>query len=297
MNRVLKNTSWIVISKVAQSLVSLVVSMLTARYLGPSNFGLINYAASIVAFVVPLMQLGLRATLVYELIQKPDEEGSTLGTALLMNVLSAFLCIASIAAFVTIANGNETTTIVVCMLYSLNLIFQALEMCQYWFQKKLLSKYVSLISLIAYIIVSLYKVYLLLTQKNIYWFAVAQSIDYFLIAIGLLFAYKKLGGQKLSFSFKRGLEMVSKSKYYIISGMMVTVFAQTDRLMIKNMIGDEQTGYYSAAAACAGIASFVFAAIIDSMRPVILEGKKSSNDSYELNVSRLFAIVFYLYNR
>ena len=268
--------------------------MLTARYLGPSNFGLINYAASITAFMVPVMQLGLRSTLVYEFIQKPEEEGKTLGTALSMNALSALLCMVSISAFVAIANHDEKTTIIVCILYSINLIFQALEMCQYWFQKNLLSKYTSLISLVAYFVVSAYKIYLLISNKNIYWFAISQAIDYGLIAFALLLVYKKCGGQKLSVSFKRGKEMLAKSKYYIVSGMMVTVFAQTDRLMIKNMIGDEATGYYSAAATCAGIASFVFAAIIDSMRPVILEHKKQSNTSYELNVSRLFSIVFYL---
>ena len=295
MNRIVKNTSWIIICKVAQSLINLVVSMFTARYLGPSNFGLINYAASIVAFMVPLMQLGLRSTIVYELIQKPNEEGKTLGTALIMNVISSLLCMASIFAFVTIANSNERTTIIVCVLYSINLIFQAVEMCQYWFQKNLLSKYTSLISLIAYFIVSIYKIYLLISHKDIYWFAVAQAIDYFLIAAALLFAYKKCGGQKFSISFKRGKEMLAKSKYYIISGMMVTVFAQTDRLMIKNLIDDAATGYYSAAVSCAGIASFVFAAIIDSMRPIILEYKKrESNDLYEKNISRLFSIVFYL---
>ena len=294
LNRVVKNTSWIIVCKIVQSLLNLVVSMLTARYLGPSNFGLINYAASIVAFMVPLMQLGLRSTLVYEFIQRPDEEGKTLGTALLMNVLSALLCMASIAAFVTIANREEKTTIIVCILYSINLIFQALEMCQYWFQKNLLSKYTSLISLAAYVIVSIYKIYLLQTNKNMYWFAVAQAIDYCLIAVALLVAYKKNGGQRFSVSFKRGKEMLAKSKYYIISGMMVTMFAQTDRLMIKNMLGDAATGYYSAAVACAGVVSFVFVAIIDSMRPVILESNKQSVQAFELNISRLFSIVFYM---
>lgn len=294
MNKVIKNTSWIIACKVVQSLLNLLVSMLTARYLGPSNYGVINYAASIVAFMLPLMQLGLRSTLVYELIQKPDEEGKTLGTALSMNVLSALLCMVSIAAFVTIANREEKTTIVVCILYSINLIFQALEMCQYWFQKNLISKYTSVISLVAYAVASLYKIFLLVTNKNIYWFAVAQAIDYCVIAIALLITYKKCGGQKLSFSFKRSKEMLAKSKYYIISGMMVTIFAQTDRLMIKNMIGDTATGYYSAAVTCAGMASFVFAAIIDSMRPVILESKEQSGRAFELNVSRLFSIVFYM---
>lgn len=294
MNRIIKNTSWIVLCKIAQSLLNLVVSSLTARYLGPSNFGVINYAASIVAFVLPLMQLGLRSTLVYEFIQRPDKEGETLGTALLMNVLSALLCMVSIVAFVAIANRGEKTTIIVCTLYSVNLIFQAIEMCQYWFQKNLLSKYTSLASLLAYIVASIYKIYLLIAQKSIYWFAIAQAIDYCLIALLLLVAYKRNGGLPFSISFKRGKQMLSKSKYYIVSGMMVTIFAQTDRLMIKNMIDDAATGYYSAAVTCAGMLSFVFAAIIDSMRPVILENKKQSIKSYECNVSRLFAIVFYM---
>ena len=53
-NRIIKNASWIIVGKVAQSVLNLIVTMLTARYLGPSNYGLINYAASIVAFVVLL---------------------------------------------------------------------------------------------------------------------------------------------------------------------------------------------------------------------------------------------------
>ena len=63
-NRVFKNAAWIIGCKIAQSLISLIIGLLTARYLGPSNYGIISYVASIVAFAVPIMQLGLNATLV-----------------------------------------------------------------------------------------------------------------------------------------------------------------------------------------------------------------------------------------
>ena len=46
-----KNASWIIGCKLAKAVLTLIVTMLTARYLGPSNYGLINYAASIVTFV------------------------------------------------------------------------------------------------------------------------------------------------------------------------------------------------------------------------------------------------------
>ena len=293
MNRIVKNVSWIVLCKTVQSILHLTVSMLIARYLGPSDFGIINYAASVIAFVTPLMQLGLRSTLIYELTDKSDEEGKTLGTALFMNVISSFSCILFVLSFAVIWERNDKISMTVCILYSISLFFQAFEMIQYWFYQKLLSKYTSVFSLVAYTAVSVYKLCLLIADKNIYWFAVSQSIVSALMSIFLMITYHKIGGQRFEVSLKRARELLSRSKYYIISSAMVTVFAQTDRAMIKNMIGAEATGYYSAAITCAGAISFVFAAVIDSARPVILKDKNVSPVAYELNMSRLFSIIFY----
>mgnify|MGYP003311724305 CR=1 FL=1 len=69
-NKVLKNASWLITCKIVQSVLGLIISMLTARYLGPANFGVINYAASIVAFATPLMQLGLNSILADEMGRK-----------------------------------------------------------------------------------------------------------------------------------------------------------------------------------------------------------------------------------
>lgn len=43
--------------------------------------------------------------------------------------------------------------------------------------------------------------------------------------------------------------------------------------MITLMLGKAANGFYSAAVTCASLSQFVFAAIIDSMRPSILETK------------------------
>ncbi len=294
-NKVVANASWIIVCRVIQALFSVVVSMLTARYLGPSNYGVINYAAAIVAFVVPIMQLGLRNTLVQEFVKKPDKEGEVLGTALVLNLASAFLCIVGIISFVMIANRGETETIIVCSLYSLNLIFQALEMSQYWYQAKLLSKYTSVISLCAYAIVSAYRIILLVTQKSIYWFAISQAVDFMLIAVALLIFYRKLSPQRLKFSVKQAKSMLNFSKYYIVSSMMVTVFGHIGSIFLKFLIDDAAVGYYTVAVACAGMTGFLFAAIVDSARPTILEKKHQGDESaFKKNVIRLYAIIIFL---
>lgn len=291
--RILKNASWIIGLQIAKSVIGLIVSALTARYLGPSNFGLINYAASVVSFIVPVMYVGLNATLVQEIVNKPEREGETLGTAIGMSFVSSILCVGGVIAFTLVANPGETETTIVCGLYSILLIFQSLDLIQYWFQAKLLSKYSSIVSLIAYIVVSAYKFYLLATEKSVHWFAFSNAIDYAIISFVLIIIYYRLGTQKLSFKFSTAKELFAKSKYYIIANIAVSIFVQTDRIMLKIMIGDEVTGYYSAAAACAGITSFIFSAIIISFNPVIFEHKKNNEEKYERSVCTLYSIIIY----
>ena len=291
---VIKNASWIIGCRILKSLISFIIGVFTVRYLGPSNYGLLNYVTAIVAFATPIMQLGFPSVLVNEMINNPEDEGKILGTSLLFNIVSAVFSIIGIMLFVTISNAGEETTILVCFLYSLILIFQAGEMTQYWFQTKLLSKYSATVSLAAYIVVSVYKVFLLVLEKSIVWFVLTHVIEAVIISILLFVLYRKLGNQKLSFSFSLGRALFSKSKYYVLSGLMLIVFTQTDKIMLKEMIGETETGYYSAALACIGITSFVFTAILDSARPSIFDAKRHSYEAFEKQLSLLFSVVIYI---
>ncbi len=88
--------------------------------------------------------------------------------------------------------------------------------------------------------------------------------------------------------------MLSRSKYYIIPSLMVMIFHHTDRIMLKLMMNETETGLYSAAITCIGISGFVFAAVIDSARPAILETKKKSPELYENRVMQLYSVITFL---
>ena len=49
-NKVAKNAAWIIGTHIVQSLLSLVIGALVARYLGSDKFGVITYATSLVTF-------------------------------------------------------------------------------------------------------------------------------------------------------------------------------------------------------------------------------------------------------
>lgn len=291
-NKIAKNASWIILCRVVQSVISMVISIITARCLGPSNYGIINYAMSLTAFVAPLVYLGLNSTLVQELVKAPEKEGDIIGTAIGMSVISACVCIVGIGAFVSIADPGETETLIVCVLYSTLLIFQAIDLLRYWYLSKYLSKISSVVMLISYAVAALYKVFLLITQKNIVWFALTNPLEYMLIAVLLVIMYFKNGGKKITFSLQTGFLLLKKSRYYILSNLMVALFLQLGKIIINLVMDESATGLYSAATTIIVMTSFVFQAIIDSFRPEIL--RQTDNRLLEDGMVKLYSLVFYL---
>lgn len=292
--KALNNFIWIIASKVIQSVLGLVISALTARYLGTANYGLINYVASLVNFVFPIAQLGLSAIIVQEIIASREKEGEVLGSAIVLSFISSALCYIGILIFTFVVNAGERETLICCAIYGISLFFQALQLINYWFQAVLLSKYVSILSIIAYVVVSGYKIFLLICKADVYWFALSYSIDYGIIAVGGLLYFKKITGKTVGLNKDICKKLLNKGKYFILSGIMVTIFGQTDKIMLKLMIDDSATGVYAAAMTCAGLTSFVYAAIIDSVRPIILESKLTSEQAFEKNTIFMFSIIVYM---
>lgn len=290
----MKNAAWIIGCKVVQAVFHLVVTMISARYLSPSGYGLINYAASVTAFLLPVMQMGLNAILVHEILNRPDEEGKTLGSALFMAFLSGIMCVGGVFAFTSVANAGETETIIVCTLYSCLLITQSMELLQYYFQAKLISKYASITMLFAYVIVSVYKISLLIAGLSVYYFAVAQALDYLIIGVVMIIIYRKKGTQKLSVSARTIGRLFKKGKYYVLSALMTTFIAQSDKIIMKIRCGDSEVGFYTGAFQCAIMTNFIFGAIIDSARTSILESKMKNDGNFERNMKRLYSLTFYL---
>lgn len=292
--KIFNNAKWIIGCKIVQSLIQFIVGVISARYLGPASYGLINYAASVVAFVIPVMQLGMQSTLVQEYMDQPDEHGEIIGTHLVLNTISAVACFLSVVSFVTIANPGDSLTIQICALYSISLFSRALEMLQYWFQARLLSKYSSLAMLFAYVLVSAYKVFLLITRKSVYWFALSHAIEYGGTGLFLLIAYARIGKQRIRFSWLLAKKMVKKSRHYIVAMLMLEAYCRIGSVLLTQIIGETENGYLTAAITCTSITTFVFMAIIDTARPVVLESRKQSQAAFERNVARTYGLVMWL---
>lgn len=293
-NKVVKNASWIIVGKMFQMALAFIVGILTARYLGPSNYGLINYAAAYITFFASFCTLGINSIIIKNFVDYPEEKGEALGTAIVLRSISSIISSAMIIGIVYFVDTDEHLTIIVVALSTIALLFQSFEVINYWFQEKLQSKYTTYATVTAYTIVSAYKIILLIKGMDVTWFAVATAIDYIVVAAILIALYKKKGGEKFSFSVRKVKQLLGKSKSFILAGMMVSIYNCTDRLMLKQMLDVESVGYYALAVSISTIWCFVLSAIIDSMYPGIMNLYKCNKADYIKKNRQLYSIVFYL---
>lgn len=291
--KVFNNMSWIIICKIIQSFLGLIINRFTANYLGTENFGALNYAITVTTFVLPIAQLGLSAVIVQNIVTKKDKEGEILGSAIFMSFVSSFLCYVLILFYVERVNSNEIEAIVCCATYGLSLFAQAFHLIVYWFQAKFLSKYISIVSVIAYFLTSIYKIILLIFNADLWLFAFSYSIDFCLVSALGFFFYKKKSSYRLKIKKDEIIDLFNSGRHFIIPGLMVTIFAQTDKLMLKQMMGNYEIGIYSAAYTCTYALNFIFVAMIDSFRPVILENNETDNILFEKNMKTMFSVFLF----
>ena len=290
-----QNAGWLIGAKVYQLITNLVISMLMARYLGPSNFGLVNYAASFATLFTAICTLGIDSILVNELLNNRNN-GKLLGSAIGLRLCSSSLSVLTILGLAWALNPEEPLTIQVVFLYSISLMFQSFDSINSWFQANLESKVTAIVSAAGYTIAAAYKAFLLITEKDVRWFAAAHAVEYAFVAILLLLSYRRSHNrvQPIRFSGKLGMQLLSKSYHFIISGMMIALYGQIDRVMLKSMIDEKAVGYYSCASTISSFWAFILVAIIDASKPVILAKYSENKRAFEPGLIRLYGAIIYL---
>ena len=293
-SRFIHNTGWIMFAQIYQMLLSLVIGVISARYLGPSNYGTINYAASYISFFTITCALGLEGIVVKEMVDDREKEGVILGTSIVMRLFAGFLSMVAVCIIVAVVNPGDNVLLFVTFLQSLVLLFNAFHIIDTWYQSRLHSKVPSIIKCIAYTCMSLYRVWLLVTGKGVEWFAFATSFDALIIAVLFVYRYLRDGKHILKVSSVVGKHLISLSYHLIISSLMSTIYNQMDRLMIGKIIDQTHVGYYAAATTICHMWMFVPQALANSARPLIMELKKRNKDLYIWRIKQVTGVTFWL---
>lgn len=294
-NRFLKNTSWILAGQIIKLILSFVIGILTVRFLGPSNYGVLNYVKSYVTFFTAVIGLGLNGVIIYEFVNNKDQDGKILGTAITLRFILGVISTALLYGTVQIVDKGDHLIMVVTALQSIQLPFLCLDTINYWYQYQLKSKYSVIAQTLAYVVMSGYKVYLLVAQKGVAWFAFATSLDFIVLGIAYFIIWYKQHENPLKFDRAIAKRILRSCIPFVLANVMVVIYGQVDKVMIKHMMGSEvEVGLYSAAIAICSYIGFIPMSILDSGRPLIAEAKNTGEELYILRFKQLMAGIIWI---
>jgi O-antigen/teichoic acid export membrane protein len=167
----------------------------------------------------------------------------------------------------------------------------------FYFQSRVLSKFVSLCRVCQLVLSSILKLYFIYKRADLIWFVVIMLIDQFTVAVTLCLAYKSQEKKGFfgQFSFVEAKNMLQDSYPLILSGFLLMVQARADQVLLKKLIGNTELGYYSSALRL--IEAFVFVPVIlsNSLFPAVVNARKMSKELYETRLLRLYRLMMALF--
>jgi O-antigen/teichoic acid export membrane protein len=295
--KIINNASWLVGDKIFTMVIGVFVMALVARYLGPENYGVYNYALAFVTLFTAISTLGLETLSVKSIVQQEEEEGTILFTSLVLRVVGGVVLTFLASITIRFVAPDEEFVHLLVLIMSFTMIFKSLEVIEYWIQAYQKSKISSLIRMVTYVFSALLKIVFIFLEGSLIHLALIYMSDALIIGFALIIAYFKNRTlqSKWKFKFQYAKNILSQSWYLILAGLMGTVFMQIDKVMLGAMLPNkEELGVYSAATQIASMWYFVPMAVITSMKPVIMGKKKVDERSYLKSVQLLYTIVAWI---
>ena len=290
LQNILANTGWLFADRILRMVVGLFVGVWIARYMGPEQFGVYNYALVFVGMFSALSNLGLDGIVVRNVVRDPARMDTILGTAFFLKFAGGIITvIVSVGAIMVLRPGDSVAGWLVGIT-AVGAIFQAFDTIDFWFQSQVKSKYTVYVRNGAFLIITLVKIILILTRSPLIAFACAGLAEIVAGAVGLVFTYRLHGYSlnKWRMSLPYAKELLADSWPLICSCLAVGFFMKIDQVMLREMIGSESAGIYAAATRISEIWYFVPIIIVSSVSPAIVDAKKIGEDIYYRRLRKLF---------
>lgn len=268
----IKNSGWLLVEKILRLGISVFVLSYLARYLGPNQFGLLNYAAAFVALFSAFAPLGLDAIVVRELSRRPDARDVLLGTTLALKVLGGLvagtLCVTALA----LIHPEQEALYWLVGILALGFIFQAFDVIDLWFQSQIQSTYSVVARSSAFFVMVLVKLAMIHFGAPLIAFAWAVSLELLLTSVGMLIAYHIVGKRLTDWtmSFEQAVRLLRDSWPLILSSLFIMIYMRIDQVMLAELFGEEEVGIYSVAVRLLEVWYFIPMAIASSTYPSIV---------------------------
>jgi polysaccharide transporter, PST family len=300
IRKIIANMSWLIGGRILRAGLSFIVTALMARYLGVTQFGILNYAFALVAIFSHIAQMGVCHFVLRDVISKPADRYEILGTAVVLEFLSGISSFFLVIGAIFLLRPDDPLARTIVIIMSSSLIFQSLsENIDTWFQSELKSKHAIVSEQVAFITATLGRIILIQLQAPLVAFAILIAVEHLLGTINLVIAYQRIGQkiQKWSVNWERFVNLFKVSWPLILSNSSVMIYLYADQIMLGQLADSHAVGIYAVAVKLSENWAFLVLSITRSVAPYIMEAKKVSEQEYYQKIQKLcdfLALIFYI---
>jgi PST family polysaccharide transporter len=296
-NSIIKNGGWLLFDKIFRLITSLFVGIYLARYLGPMDFGLLNYAMAYVAIFSVIANLGLDSIVIKELSAKPELDPVILGSAWVLKIMGAiFSIVLGMSTVIFFGSSNGGLLLIIVLTLSLGGIFQTADVIDFIYQAKMKAKLSTICRSGAFFIASLVKLFLIYIDASLIAITLASLLEFVISAVSFVYTYQLTGGEIRKWIFKKSeaLRLLKEGWPLFFSGILVLIYLKIDQVMIGSMLGNTAVGIYSVAVKLSEVWYFIPTAITAAVFPAIVKLKGENELAYSKVLEYLYLLMMWL---
>lgn len=294
--KILDNIGWLFLDKVLRMGVGLIVGVWVARYLGPEQFGLFNYATAFVGLFGVVAGLGLQSIVVRDIVRDPSGKEETLGSATVLQFIGGLVAYGLTMVAISWARPDDASAKAIVVILGAVMLVKISDVAIYWFESQVQSKFTVWVQNSVFLCFAVLKVLLILQKAPLIvfvWITLAEAV---VVAVLMLIVLGLYGPRvrELRVSIARAKTLLLDSWPLLLSGVAVMIYMKIDQIMLGQMMGDQAVGIYSAAVRISEVWYFVPMSIVASVFPSILEAKTLSEKLYYQRIQRLYDLMVWL---
>lgn len=274
---------------------ALIISIAIARTLGPAEFGTLQYVLSFVGMFGMMLSLGLDPVVLRELVIRPNNAGALLGTVMTMRMLAA--CGGIITMLISShLMGHSDVALLMIIILSTTLLLQVPQIIEQYFHAQTAAVTSSIIYTFSALSGAAWVAYCLYSRAPIIFFSMQLVLETTLIATGLFLAFRRftVGQFKIHFDRKLLAPLINECWPLTLSLAMIGIHSNIDKILVRQLLGDESIGIYAAAAKLSEAWYFVPMVITNSLFPAIVRARESSPERYKQRLQDLYNLMVWL---
>ncbi|MBL1418947.1 MAG: flippase [Alphaproteobacteria bacterium] len=292
-----KNTSWLIGERVFRLTLSLFIGVWIARYLGPAQYGVFNYALSFVGLFTAIATLGLDSIVIRELVNNEKKIEHLIATTFWLKLMGAIFVLVLLAIAVNFTSNSPEENTYIFIIASA-ILFQSFNVVDYYFQSKVISKYVVYANLFSLLLSSTIKICLILTAAPLISFVYVFLFDSIVLSLGLILFFIKnnenLKVRNFRYIKSEAIFLLKESWPLILSGLVISIYMKIDQVMIKEYMDNSAVGQYAAAVRLSEAWYFIPMLICSSLFPALVNARKDNEQQYLQRMQNLYQLMVWL---